>query len=255
MRRLLSSIPLAVAFAYAGLALDARAQSGAAADCRPNEPAAREAGFGRLDKDGDGALSHEEYAACQGQEAVPSFAALDGDADGKLGKAEFSSGDGAHDATPSPGGALTGQRPAPQRMAQGNPADTSKDQAPTSSGATRRSSVSAATGSSGAANAMMGMKARDLIGRQLVNASGKELGEIDDIVMNEQDSVIYAVVGVGGFLGLGEKSVAIPFEQLRLGADNVILMSEKGASDLKQLPRYKAGQWRSLRADQTLSGR
>lgn len=109
-----------------------------------------------------------------------------------------------------------------------------------------RSSTAAALSSSGVGNAMMGMKVQELIGRDVVNASGKDIGEIDDIVINDQDQAMYAVIGVGGFLGLGEKAIAIPFEQLRLGAANVILMSERGERELKQLPSYRKGQWKSV---------
>ena len=118
-----------------------------------------------------------------------------------------------------------------------------------------RSSTAAAVGSSRDASAMMGMKAQELIGRDVVNASGKDIGEIDDIVINDQDQAMYAVIGVGGFLGLGEKAVAIPFEQLRLGAANVILMSERGESELKQLPSYRKGQWKSVEPERALIGR
>ena len=118
-----------------------------------------------------------------------------------------------------------------------------------------RSSTAAAVGSSGGANAMMGMKAQELIGREVVNASGKDIGEIDDIVVSDQDQEIYAVIGVGGFLGLGGKNVAIPFEQLRLGAENVILMSERSESDLKEMPAYKQGQWKSVEPERALGVR
>lgn len=118
-----------------------------------------------------------------------------------------------------------------------------------------RSSTAAAAGSSGGANAMMGMKAQELIGRDVVNASGKDIGEIDDIVINDQDQAMYAVIGVGGFLGLGQKEVAIPFEQLRLGAENVILMSERSEGDLKQMPPYRKGQWKSVEPEQALGAR
>lgn len=252
MSKLPSSTALVVAFALAGPALGVAAQASAASDCRPSAPASESAAwdeaFGRLDRDGDGALTNSEYAGCDA--GAPAFGALDADGDGKIGKAEFRTAEAVA------AGASSATGPATQRLAQSGGSDSASatPTPPTSSGATR-SSVSAAAGSRDAASAMMGMKARDLIGRDVVNAAGREVGEIDDIVMNEQDNAIYAIVGVGGFLGLGEKDVAIPFEQLRLGADNVILMSEKGASDLKQMPSYKPGQWRSLSADQTLKDR
>jgi hypothetical protein len=48
---------------------------------------------------------------------------------------------------------------------------------------------------------------------------------------------------VGGFLGIGAKDVAVPFEQLRVGPENVILMSETSESELKQMPEYNKDQY------------
>jgi sporulation protein YlmC with PRC-barrel domain len=42
------------------------------------------------------------------------------------------------------------------------------------------------------------------------------IGEINDLVVNEAGSITHAIVGVGGFLGLGEKDVAVPFDQLKI---------------------------------------
>jgi sporulation protein YlmC with PRC-barrel domain len=118
-----------------------------------------------------------------------------------------------------------------------------------------RSSTAAAAGSKDGADAMMGMKARELIGRHVVNASGKDIGKIDDIVVDEQAHALYAVIDVGGFLGIGATEVAVPFEQLRLGADNVILMSERNQSDLKRMSPYRKGQWKSVEPDRMLGAR
>lgn len=139
-------------------------------------------------------------------------------------------------------------------FAQGGGVQRTADEPAPISGGTRSSPATAA-GSSGGANAMLGMKVREIIGRDVVNASGKDIGEIDDIVINDQDQAMYAVIGVGGFLGLGQKEIAIPFEQLRLGADNVILMSERSESDLKQMPAYRKGQWKSVEPGRALGSR
>ena len=50
------------------------------------------------------------------------------------------------------------------------------------------------------------------------------------------------MIGVGGTLGLGEKKVAVPVEQLRQDNDNgVILMSEKTESALANMPAWEEG--------------
>jgi hypothetical protein len=42
------------------------------------------------------------------------------------------------------------------------------------------------------------------------------IGEINDLVVNEDGSITHAIVGVGGFLGIGEKDVAVPFDELKV---------------------------------------
>jgi putative membrane protein len=80
--------------------------------------------------------------------------------------------------------------------------------------------------------------ANDLIGQSVVNQNGDNVGEIYDIVLNPSDQAVLAVVSVGGFLGLGEKNVAVPFEQLQPGENETILMSTATEGELKALPEY-----------------
>lgn len=56
--------------------------------------------------------------------------------------------------------------------------------------------------------------ANDLIGATVYSASGESVGDINDMIVNLDGSVEGAVIGVGGFLGLGEKNVAIEMDKL-----------------------------------------
>jgi putative membrane protein len=56
--------------------------------------------------------------------------------------------------------------------------------------------------------------AEALIGRTVENSNGDDLGEINNVIINEKGDVVAVVVGVGGFLGIGEKNVGVPFEAL-----------------------------------------
>ncbi len=65
----------------------------------------------------------------------------------------------------------------------------------------------------------------ELIDQPVYSSSGddaEEIGNITDIIFNEQGQITAVVIGVGGFLGIGEKSVAVPFETLEfvVAADN-----------------------------------
>ncbi|MEW5728079.1 MAG: PRC-barrel domain-containing protein [Pseudomonadota bacterium] len=59
-------------------------------------------------------------------------------------------------------------------------------------------------------------QADSIKGSAVLNASGERIGDIQDIVLDvKQGSAEFAVVGVGGFLGVGEKNVAVPWDRLR----------------------------------------
>jgi hypothetical protein len=61
----------------------------------------------------------------------------------------------------------------------------------------------------------------DLVGRTVYGSNGEEIGDIQDIVTRSGSSSPEALVGVGGFLGIGERDVAIPLSQLRMEGDRV----------------------------------
>ena len=56
--------------------------------------------------------------------------------------------------------------------------------------------------------------AEALIGRTVENAQGDNLGDINNVIINEKGDVVAVVIGVGGFLGIGEKNVGVPFDAL-----------------------------------------
>lgn len=56
--------------------------------------------------------------------------------------------------------------------------------------------------------------AEALIGRTVQNAQGDKLGDINNVIINEKGDVVAVVIGVGGFLGMGEKNVGVPFDAL-----------------------------------------
>jgi hypothetical protein len=81
----------------------------------------------------------------------------------------------------------------------------------------------------------------EVLGAPVVNETGDEVGEIEDVVM--KDNAYFAVVSVGGFLGLGDKNVAIPLDELKLGEDEAYLMSAQTEEQLEQMPAYEATQY------------
>ncbi len=60
-----------------------------------------------------------------------------------------------------------------------------------------------------------GYRASELIGATVKNDKGEKIGTIDDIIVDKQ-KVLYAILEVGGFLGVGGRLVAVPYEQLAI---------------------------------------
>ena len=61
--------------------------------------------------------------------------------------------------------------------------------------------------------------------------------------MIDADKIEYAVVSVGGFLGVGDKDVAIPLDQLKLGVGESYLMSGETEAQLEQMPEYQESEY------------
>jgi len=58
-------------------------------------------------------------------------------------------------------------------------------------------------------------RASKLVGVNVYNDSNEKLGSIDDLIMNKQGKIDKVIIGVGGFLGVGQRDVAINFDQLK----------------------------------------
>jgi hypothetical protein len=61
-----------------------------------------------------------------------------------------------------------------------------------------------------------GLRASKLIGSAVFNDQNEKIGSVDDLILTRDNKVALAVISVGGFLGIGNKLVAVPFDQLRL---------------------------------------
>ena len=62
--------------------------------------------------------------------------------------------------------------------------------------------------------------ASDLIGTRVVGQNNEAIGDVNDVVMGPDGKAMAILVGVGGFLGIGEKDVAIPFDQAKIMFDS-----------------------------------
>jgi hypothetical protein len=75
------------------------------------------------------------------------------------------------------------------------------------------------SGSTVASSLAGSVSAKKLINKSVKNAANESVGDINDILIGSDGRVAAVIVGVGGFLGMGEKDVALPFGQLVIAKD------------------------------------
>jgi sporulation protein YlmC with PRC-barrel domain len=64
------------------------------------------------------------------------------------------------------------------------------------------------------------VRASKLIGTNVKNNEGDTIGDIDDLIISGGDKTVQAVVSVGGFLGIGEQHVSVPYNELKISRMN-----------------------------------
>jgi sporulation protein YlmC with PRC-barrel domain len=82
----------------------------------------------------------------------------------------------------------------------------------------------------------------NLIGKSVVNADNESIGDVNDLVTDQNGKIIAIVVGAGGFLGIGEKDVAIRFEDVKLARDennDVKVIADINKETLASAPDYE----------------
>ena|SRR5579871_629804 len=82
------------------------------------------------------------------------------------------------------------------------------------------------------------MRTSKIVGASVYNDQNQSIGSIDDVLMSDNDhKANTAVISVGGFLGMGGKLVSVPFDQLKV-QDNKIVMPGATKASLEGMPEY-----------------
>ena len=85
--------------------------------------------------------------------------------------------------------------------------------------------------------------ARVFIGQPVHNAAGEAIGDINDLAFNRKGQISTVVIGVGGFLSIGEKGVGVPYSALTFNVgksgERVIVVA-LSKEELTQAPAFMA---------------
>ena len=87
--------------------------------------------------------------------------------------------------------------------------------------------------------ATTGYRASQLLGSAIYNDQGKKIGTIDDFIVGSGAKVSIAVIAVGGFLGMGERLVAVPASLFKSNDKGQTVLPGVTEDKLEALPEFR----------------
>jgi sporulation protein YlmC with PRC-barrel domain len=200
-------------------AADTQQAQHASAGGHQMQPGSRQGGsmaqgtFDALDRNGDGYLSMMEVAADEDSKQI--FKRLDQDGDYKLSRSEWGDDTAAvvvttySVTTPVAVTAAAGTEQQGQQ-AQFQQAQKGQGQQATQAGTDQAWEVSQLYRDS--------WSGREMIGTRVIGDNGSQIGEVRDIVVNENGQIGKVIVEVGGFLEIGDQHIGVPWEQVSIAS-------------------------------------
>ena len=79
---------------------------------------------------------------------------------------------------------------------------------------------------------------KQILGKDVYNDAGEKIGDINDLIVTPDRSLSYAIVGVGGFLGMGEHNVAVPVSKFKQQMNKIVLPGVTKDA-LKAAPKFE----------------
>jgi sporulation protein YlmC with PRC-barrel domain len=88
------------------------------------------------------------------------------------------------------------------------------------------------------------LSASTLAGDRVRNSAGEDLGKIEDLMIDVQDGrVAYAVLSFGGFLGIGDKLFAVPWNALTVNEQEKVFVLDVDRQTLENAPGFDKDNW------------
>ena len=83
-----------------------------------------------------------------------------------------------------------------------------------------------------------GIRTSKIVGASVYIDPNTTIGSVDDLIMTKDDKIVMAILSVGGFVGLGSKLVAVPFDQLQQGQDGKMMLPGVTKDQLNGMPNF-----------------
>lgn len=95
-------------------------------------------------------------------------------------------------------------------------------------------------------------RASRLIGARVVTREGRKVGELRDLIVDTQGNVTMGVVSSGGFMGIGDRLRAVPWDSLKPGDEGERILDAPPAV-LQQTPAFDGRAWPNLSDERWIS--
>ena len=82
-----------------------------------------------------------------------------------------------------------------------------------------------------------------IMGRTLLNEDGDKIGRVTNLVRSKDDHQLYAVVRIKEEIG-ATKDIAVPYDEIQIMPDEILIDSELSADDYADMPNYQANAYR-----------
>jgi sporulation protein YlmC with PRC-barrel domain len=82
------------------------------------------------------------------------------------------------------------------------------------------------------------VRASNLLGAMVKRLSGEAIGEVEDLIVSSEADVRLAVISVGGVLGLGAKTIAVPFDEFTVAPDGSAIYLGITQEELEAQPAF-----------------
>lgn len=97
-----------------------------------------------------------------------------------------------------------------------------------------------------ATDEMRALRSSTIVGLDVENRKGESLGSIDELVIAGEGKVVYVILAHGGFLGIGDKLLPIPWDTLKYDPEDKVAVIEIAKKSLEQAPSFGSDEWPNL---------
>ena len=133
------------------------------------------------------------------------------------------------------------QDPATQAPVTPDPSQTGQSAQPKTDENTAQQPTSTDSKVAVTVDAKKAVLATSFIGSSVYTSANENIGDINDIIFDDKGVIQAVIIGVGGFLGMGEKDVALPLDKINVARDEnnaIKLTIQASRDDLDKAPAF-----------------